>query len=60
VTSVAPNTPNFFAICVSSSSILSGIKVQIAMPMKDAPSTQRSTWALTFAVIQAPSAPARP
>ena len=31
------------AIWVSSSSILSGISVQTAMPMKDTPSTQRST-----------------
>jgi hypothetical protein len=43
VTKVAPNTPRRCAICVSSSSILSGINVQMAMPMNDAASNQRRT-----------------
>ena len=48
------------ATCVSSSSILSGIMVQAAMPMNDKPSTQRIASGLTTEVIQAPSAPASP
>src|SRR3990167_5942916 len=57
---VAPNTPRRLAMLVSSSSILSGIMVQMAMPRKDKPSTQRSTSGLKVVVIQVPRAPARP
>ena len=56
--SVAPKTPNFCATLVSSSSILSGIMVQIAMPMKEMPNTQRRISGVTAEVIHAPRAPA--
>ena len=57
---VALKTPNFLAIFVSSSSILSGIIVQMAMPINESPNAKCIISGLITSVIQAPRAFARP
>ncbi|MNV69580.1 hypothetical protein D3C71_1624960 [compost metagenome] len=56
---MVPNTPQRETAAVSPSSSLSGISIQTAMAMKQAPSTQRNTCGPMKVVTQAPTAPAR-
>ena len=60
VSKVAPKTPKSVAACVSYSSILSGMSVQIVMPMNEPPNTQRMTSGLITDVTHVPEAPAKP
>ena len=57
---VVPSTPSLRRLLPSrSSSILSGIKVQTAMPRKPRPKPQRKTCGLSRPVIHEPKAPAK-